>query len=201
MELSARNAKRQRTARRPATAPPVVSRATLVFMRRLRPASRTGPVDCCGAECTQCQAPANGSATCDGSSCGFTCNAGFHAQGSICEPNDTLACCGAGCVQCQAPANASATCDGNSCDWVCDGGYHKCGDGCADDTSVNSCGSSCTPCKVSAHGSATCDARPASSHAMDNYEVCALWLLSTLGDSYCGLKGQCTLYLARFGHQ
>lgn len=40
-------------------------------------------VQSCGASCSECTAPANATAKCDGTSCGFTCAAGF--TGDSCE--------------------------------------------------------------------------------------------------------------------
>jgi len=58
-------------------------------------------VQSCGTSCTACPVPANGSATCNGTSCGLACNAGFTLQGSTC-----LACnlaCDAGATMVMAP--------------------------------------------------------------------------------------------------
>jgi hypothetical protein len=49
----------------------------------------------CGSSCTACPAPASGTATCDGTSCGIACNAGFIPHAGAC-----LACNG----QCDAGA-------------------------------------------------------------------------------------------------
>ncbi|MBE2253874.1 MAG: hypothetical protein IAE78_30370, partial [Myxococcus sp.] len=43
----------------------------------------------CGMSCVPCTAPTNGSATCDGTSCGIACNAGFQRCGSSCVSSST----------------------------------------------------------------------------------------------------------------
>ena len=40
--------------------------------------------------CTPCPVPANGTATCNGTSCGITCNAGFHNCGGLCVSNTSV---------------------------------------------------------------------------------------------------------------
>ena len=57
-------------------------------------------------------APANGSATCVGGTCGFACNAGYHACGSSCVADTDATHCGAACAVCPAPTNGTATCSG-----------------------------------------------------------------------------------------
>jgi hypothetical protein len=108
----------------------------------------------CGTSCTPCPAPDNGQATCDGSSCGLVCNAGFfrcgdhciasgmgcrvqpcadpskHNCNGQCVPNDSVMTCGASCSPCLAPDNSQATCDGSSCGFVCNDGFFRCNDGC-----------------------------------------------------------------------
>ena len=99
----------------------------------------------CGACDAACPVPANGSATCDGTGCGFVCDAGFHACGDACVPDTAVTSCGASCTACPAPANASPTCDGTACGFTCNTGFHRCGDACVPNTAVTSCGTSCTP--------------------------------------------------------
>ena len=43
-----------------------------------------GDVATCGANCTACVVPMNGTATCDGTNCGIACNAGFAMLGANC---------------------------------------------------------------------------------------------------------------------
>jgi hypothetical protein len=79
-------------------------------------------VDCggsCAAKCptdrgcaapADCQRPANASPTCLGNVCAFSCNSGFHANGSTCVA-DTDACCGGGCANCTtAFSNGTGAC-------------------------------------------------------------------------------------------
>jgi hypothetical protein len=110
----------------------------------------------CGASCSPCAAPANGAASCDGTSCSVTCASGYHACGGACVSNHDVAHCGASCTACPAPAGSTATCDGNSCGLSCGVGYHTCGATCADNSSPLTCGSRCTPCTAPANGTATC---------------------------------------------
>jgi len=73
----------------------------------------------------------NGTATCDGAACGFSCNAGFHECAGQCASNAAPATCGASCTPCPAPpANATATCDGTACGFACNVGFARCGGGC-----------------------------------------------------------------------
>jgi hypothetical protein len=58
-------------------------------------------VDTCGSACSPCPGMANGSATCNGSTCGYSCNSGYRD-------------CGGACAQCPADASSS-TCNGNQC--------------------------------------------------------------------------------------
>jgi hypothetical protein len=43
----------------------------------------------CGSSCTPCAVPANGSATCNGTSCGIACNSGFTPVGMMCLSCDS----------------------------------------------------------------------------------------------------------------
>jgi hypothetical protein len=83
----------------------------------------------CGASCTVCPVPANGTATCDGSVCGVTCATGFHSCGGACV-NISASSCGASCTVCPVPANGTATCDGSLCGIVCNVGYKSCNGTC-----------------------------------------------------------------------
>ena len=84
----------------------------------------------CGASCTPCATPANATATCDGTACGFVCNVGFHDCGGPCVSDTAVATCGASCTACVAPANGVATCDGTGCGFTCDAGYIVSGAAC-----------------------------------------------------------------------
>src|SRR5688572_26012020 len=41
-------------------------------------------VDSCGTACAPCAPPANSTATCDGTACGFTCDPGYYSNGTAC---------------------------------------------------------------------------------------------------------------------
>src|SRR5579871_803002 len=73
----------------------------------------------CGNCTTQCQAPANSSASCDGGMCGFTCASGHHDCNGACVSNNDPLTCGGSCSPCGSPANSSATCDAGTCGFSC----------------------------------------------------------------------------------
>ncbi|MEZ4411333.1 MAG: FG-GAP-like repeat-containing protein, partial [Polyangiales bacterium] len=62
--------------------------------------------------------------------CGFACNGGTHACGSVCARDDLPETCGTRCEPCPVPANARATCEGGACGWECLGGFVRAGDRC-----------------------------------------------------------------------
>ncbi|HEY3351975.1 MAG TPA: hypothetical protein VGQ83_01880 [Polyangia bacterium] len=49
----------------------------------------------CGSQCTPCVPPTYGTATCNGTSCGFTCGSGYQVCGSACC---AASCSGTGCT-------------------------------------------------------------------------------------------------------
>ncbi|MHB8879584.1 MAG: RCC1 domain-containing protein, partial [Myxococcaceae bacterium] len=108
----------------------------------------------CGASCTACAAPANGVATCDGTSCGFTCNTGYHACSGACVSNSSVSSCGASCTPCPVPANGTATCDGTSCGITCPSGFAACGSRCCLATSL--AGGTGQSCAVTGLGAVKC---------------------------------------------
>jgi len=116
----------------------------------------------CGNNCTVCQAPANGSVACNGTSCIPSCNTGFHLCGSLCVANSSVSGCGSRCTACPTPAHGSATCTGSSpvCGITCNTNYHQCDNGCVATTDPNNCGPSCATCPGDAHGRATCSGTP-----------------------------------------
>src|SRR4029077_14296517 len=59
-------------------------------------------IDACGPSCATCEVRANTTATCNGTACVYTCNAGFHMCGNACvaDTNTTGANCTAACIQC-----------------------------------------------------------------------------------------------------
>jgi hypothetical protein len=80
----------------------------------------------CGSSCTPCPAE-NGTATCDGVSCGIVCSSGYHECGGLCVSNASVQSCGSSCTACPDPANGSPTCDGVKCGVNCSNGYKPCG--------------------------------------------------------------------------
>ena len=58
----------------------------------------------CGTSCVPCNVPANGNATCNGTTCGISCNANFVPAGTSCIRSCTPAC-EAGAVTVNAPGN------------------------------------------------------------------------------------------------
>lgn len=136
----------------------------------------------CGTSCTPCEAPAGGTATCDGIRCGGecsgsdvlcagacipadapcdnTCPAGTHDCAGLCTSDTSVNSCGVSCDPCPVPTNAiAATCDGTACGLDCADGFHVCDSACVSNSSTDSCGpTSCTPCPPGPSGSsATCD--------------------------------------------
>lgn len=115
-------------------------------------------VDSCGASCTTCPPPPpNATAACNGTTCGFTCNPGYHACNGVCVSDSSINSCGASCSPCSGIANGSATCKGGACGLQCDAGYSLCGGTCKPNTAVTSCGAACQVCPTPANASATCD--------------------------------------------
>jgi poly(3-hydroxybutyrate) depolymerase len=82
-------------------------------------------VDSCGGSCTPCSAPpANGRATCNGTSCGITCDASYHNCSGACVSNASVASCGpTSCMACLSPTDGTATCNGTSCGVMCNSGF------------------------------------------------------------------------------
>ena len=131
--------------------------------------------------CTPCAQPAdvNAHATCDGTTCGVACNAGFHPAGGSCiedscadgirNQNESDVDCGGTCVAqgktcatgaaCVSASDCTTRyCPANACA-ACGAGTHVCSNTCVSDNSVSSCGTSCTPCSAPAdpHAHATCN--------------------------------------------
>ena len=107
----------------------------------------------CGTSCTPCPDDPNGDPTCDGMSCGLTCDldyelcAGACAQcpvmgvnqttcnGAACEATSCISgylLCNSDCAQCPAGAGvASTACQGGACvAATCNSGYFPCAAGC-----------------------------------------------------------------------
>ncbi len=87
-------------------------------------------ITACGSQCSSCYVPANGSATCDGTSCGISCNPGNHRCAGSCSSNSSVGTCGTACSPCPVPTNGAATCSGTACDISCNAGYQRVGQAC-----------------------------------------------------------------------
>ncbi len=113
-------------------------------------------VSSCGTtSCTPCVPPANGTPTCNGVSCDFTCNTGFKRCGNQCIPS--AACCTASdCMNPPGPAACfgAATCNMGTCDYPPQPGSRVCGGVCC--LPVNgTCNSDCS--LVCGPGRSDCD--------------------------------------------
>jgi hypothetical protein len=91
----------------------------------------------CGNSCVACPVPANGVATCNGTSCAVSCATGFHLCGTVCVSDtiNTVTSCGRSCTACTAPANAVATCNAGTCGFFCNAGFHLSGGSCVSNLS------------------------------------------------------------------
>jgi hypothetical protein len=96
----------------------------------------------CGTSCTACQTPLGGTATCDGTNCGFTCNSGKKCGdrcGACCTNNDCpgqsgkVATCDQTTLTCQysCPVNNPKDCRGQciASDACCSANGPGCGSG------------------------------------------------------------------------
>ena len=97
----------------------------------------------CGTSCNACPTDPAGTATCDGTACGLTCNTGSIKCGGVCVA----------CADAHGTASCSAT---NTCSLRCQSGYNLCGDRCAAATDPTACGTSCTVCPARANEVAMC---------------------------------------------
>jgi hypothetical protein len=71
---------------------------------------QSSSVNSCGSSCVACPAVDNGTATCDGVSCGFTCATNYHKCGTTCVL-DSATSCTAACTACVSPS----VCTNNVC--------------------------------------------------------------------------------------
>jgi hypothetical protein len=77
----------------------------------------------CGTSCFTCgNSPQNGTETCDGQSCGFTCNSGFVLCGFACV---SLASSDYNCGRCGFACSSSQSCAGGTCHDSCVSGTPK----------------------------------------------------------------------------
>jgi hypothetical protein len=114
----------------------------------------------CGTRCDACTPPAGGTATCDGTSCGFTC--GGSTQKICATAGICIASTGC-CATSDCPANAggqTGTCDTatHTCNYSCTGTMKSCtiagtticiaATACCNDTD---CTAACTSCDTTTH--------------------------------------------------
>lgn len=165
----------------------------------------------CGSSCTSCQAPVNGTATCDGTKCGGTCAEDKKLCAGKCIPNDMVcegSCptgshdcsglcpldtevnsCGTSCVPCPVPQGAmKATCEAGQCDFICEAGYHRCGDTCKKDDDASACGASCTACPASPDGTAVCSGGTCSLACKTGFHLCGDKCVSNTAPESCGMS-------------
>jgi hypothetical protein len=124
----------------------------------------------CGASCVDltsnaqhcancansCPTVTNGQPACANSTCGFTCNNGYHACNGGCFADSDVAHCGAACSTCSTPVNGSPTCAGGACTFSCNANYSPCGNTCQNlATDPNNCGLCGKVCAL-ANATATC---------------------------------------------
>ena len=128
----------------------------------------------CGSSCTVCQAPTNGSVTCNGSSCVLACTSGYHLCGTTCVANNSSSGCGTSCGACPDPAHGTPACNGSplTCGVTCDSGYHQCGNTCIANNSTSGCGGSCDLCPTDPNGQATCNGTQCGITCSNGYHWC-----------------------------
>ncbi len=119
----------------------------------------------CGSACNSpCPVPANGTAACDGVTCGINCNMGFSACGGVCvnEQTDNANCGSCGNVCSTSDPNAAGdSCNGRgTCVVTCKMGYTLCNGVCVnekiDNANCGACGNACTTSDPNATG-ASCN--------------------------------------------
>src|SRR5580658_4680844 len=153
------------------------------------------PLNCgsCGNVCTT--AVANATPTCSGSSCSFTCDAGYNLCNGACIAYDTAQNCGACGVQC-APDGGAPACALSSgvyaCVSGCPGSQVLCNGGCVDTTSnpsdCASCGHVCTTSVANA--TATCATSACSFSCNSGYSQCGGQCVNETTDrNNCGSCG------------
>ncbi len=122
--------------------------------------SNSSTASCGATSCSACPVPANGSATCDGTSCGIGCSGGFTQCGSTCvdeTKNGNCGGCGVSCpVSCTGSQCVKAIAIGagvlHSCALLSNGTVECWGDnnyGELGYATTQTCSSSATPCSLS----------------------------------------------------
>ncbi|MDB4980597.1 MAG: Flagellar hook-length control protein FliK, partial [Myxococcales bacterium] len=134
----------------------------------------TTDVNACGTSCKPCPVPLNATvATCNGTTCGFTCKSSFHACGAACASDTDVGACGDQCLVCPTDPHGSPVCAGGLCTLQCAASYHSCGGKCVSDADVGSCGpSSCMACGSITGGTATCDGQKCGGTCPANQMLC-----------------------------
>jgi plastocyanin len=127
----------------------------------------------CGGSCAACPSgPTNGSATCDGTSCGTACNSGYSPCNGACvnEQADNANCGGCGAT---FACTGGKTCQSSQCKCQA-GSTHDCGGTCVNNTSTASCGTSCSACSPGpTNGYATCDGTSCGTACNSGFSPCA----------------------------
>ena len=154
----------------------------------------------CGGCDVKCPAVANGTATCAGGVCGFTCQPTFHACGGTCVARTDPTACGAACTACPVPAGGVATCVGDACGITCTAPSHLCAGACVASDDPTACGAACTACPVPPNASATCAAGACGFTCRVGFDNCDANMLNgcetdlTSNPAHCGHCGTaCTL--------
>ncbi|HEY8432971.1 MAG TPA: hypothetical protein VIL20_31580 [Sandaracinaceae bacterium] len=143
----------------------------------------TDPLHCGGCG-SACPIPANASATCASSTCGYSCNPGFadcNASGADgCEidtGNDPANCGGCG-NSCPTPPNATRICASGTCSYTCNGAFADCNasatDGCEIDTGTDlaHCGACGNVCPTRPNSTRTCAGGSCGYSCDPNYGDC-----------------------------
>ncbi len=112
--------------------------------------------DCCGEFCMECTAPDHGTPYCNGGSCSWFCEAGFHQCGNTCAADDSPLTCGTSCTPCPQVYNGERVCENGQCGFACDTNYHPCNEQCLYDFNANHCGTRCEPCPEPANATPRC---------------------------------------------
>jgi hypothetical protein len=99
---------------------------------------RPNDIAACGPSCLSCPSLPNGTATCDGNRCGFTCRAGFQTCQAECLTMAAGVCCTDS--DCPAQPSATASCLGHACSFRCNIDAIACGDTCLPTAQAACCG-------------------------------------------------------------